>query len=222
MCLEVPNRSKLWHPESLTYKFLAEARRLWDLESAGIPCVTTVQAALFLSLIYSDGSLDNLATSFLDHALSVGKRINMFDISDSRNGVGLEMTKAHLFTAWRVFAWQTMFNYSFFRPPLMEYPPGQRLPSMEADGEWYGETWVLYHGDQNPTPLHIGHYMLAEAKLYTIINDLGFLCFGGSTQKLLTSSEIMSIKEDLDVWKENLPGVLQPRMLVFPLHFSLQ
>lgn len=222
MCLDIPNRGKVWHPGSLTYKFLAEARRLWDLESAGQSSVTTVQAALLLSLVYSDGSLDGLATIFLDHALTVGKHSHIFEASDSEISFGSNMTKARLFTAWRVFAWQTMFNYSFFRPSLMIHPPERQMPSTEADPEWYGEIWVLYPGDQGPTPLHIGHHMQAEARLYTIINELGFLCFGRSTQRPITSNKILSVKRDLDVWKDTLPNALQARALVFPLHFSLQ
>ena len=219
MCLEISDRVKVWHPGSLTYKFLAEARRLWDLEMKGKPRVTVIQAALVLSLTYVFNSLDGLSTFFLEQAITMGERMHLFEANNCEQDP--KMAKARLFTAWKIFSWQMMFDYSYFRPPHMKDPPQIPLPDVELEPQWYGEIWVQYPHDQNLTPLHLGHHMKAEAGLYTAINELGYLCFGRSSRSL-TTNEILTLKRKFDAWKEALPKTLQPGELVIPLHFSLQ
>ncbi|KAJ6200931.1 hypothetical protein J3E72DRAFT_183420, partial [Bipolaris maydis] len=200
--------SRCGHPESLTYKFLAEARRLWDLELTGKPQIITIQAALALSMTYAFNSLDELSTFFLKQAITMGDHMHLFDASNPEEDP--KMAEARLFTAWKVFSWQTMFDYSYFRELHIKDP-------LQTS---YGEIWVQYPHDQNLTPLNLRYYMRAEARLSTVINELGCLCFGRSRRSLNTS-EILAFERKLDAWEEAQPDILQPERLVMPLHFSL-
>ncbi|KAH7561888.1 hypothetical protein BM1_02992 [Bipolaris maydis] len=163
--------SRCGHPESLTYKFLAEARRIWDVELTGKPQITTIQAALVLSMTYAFNSLDELSTFFLEQAVTMGHHMHLFDASNPEEDP--KMAEARLFTAWK-----------------------------------------------NLTPLNLRYYMRAEARLSTVINELGCLCFGRSRRSLNTS-EILAFERKLDAWEEAQPDILQPERLVMPLHFSL-
>ncbi|EMD96008.1 hypothetical protein COCC4DRAFT_122531 [Bipolaris maydis ATCC 48331] len=200
--------SRCGHPESLTYKFLAEARRIWDVELTGKPQITTIQAALVLSMTYAFNSLDELSTFFLEQAVTMGHHMHLFDASNPEEDP--KMAEARLFTAWKVFSWQTMFDYSYFRELHIKDP-------LQTS---YGEIWVQYPHDQNLTPLNLRYYMRAEARLSTVINELGCLCFGRSRRSLNTS-EILAFERKLDAWEEAQPDILQPERLVMPLHFSL-
>ncbi|KAK7698116.1 hypothetical protein SLS64_012891 [Diaporthe eres] len=46
-------RSELWNPQNIGYRFLVEARRLWELEDLENPRLTTFQATILLSLAYN-------------------------------------------------------------------------------------------------------------------------------------------------------------------------
>ncbi|KAJ8113741.1 hypothetical protein OPT61_g4193 [Boeremia exigua] len=132
MCVDIPDRVKVWHPDSLTYKFLAEARRLWDLEPTEEPHITTIQAALALSQTYIINSLDGLSTFFLEQAIKMGQHMHLFDISNTEDA---RMAKARLHTAWKTFSWQSMLAYAYFRAPHMKDPPQIPLPDMEIDSQ---------------------------------------------------------------------------------------
>ncbi|KAJ4406241.1 hypothetical protein N0V91_004693 [Didymella pomorum] len=204
----------------LTAEFLAEARRLWDLEPVEEPYITTIQAALALSQTYIINGLDKLSTFFLEQAIKMGQHMHLFDSSSNGKMKDTRMAKAGIHTAWKTFSWQAMLAYSYLRAPLLKDPPQIPLPDMELDPQWYGETWVQYPHDQNLTALCLGHHMKAEAELFTIFNELSYLCFGRPSRSLITS-EILSLKGKFDAWKAALPGTLQPGALVLPHSFSL-
>ncbi|KAJ6286265.1 hypothetical protein J3E71DRAFT_359029 [Bipolaris maydis] len=169
--------------ESLTYKFLAEARRLWDLELTGKPQIITIQAALALSMTYAFNSLDELSTFFLKQAITMGHHMHLFDASNPEEDP--KMAEARLFTAWK-----------------------------------YGEIWVQYPHEQNLTPLNLRYYMRAEARLSTVINELGWLCFGRSRRSLNTS-KILAFERKLDAWEEAQPDILQPERLYYQTIIAL-
>ncbi|KAF5976055.1 nitrogen assimilation transcription factor nit-4 [Fusarium coicis] len=50
-CPDTASRLEYWNPESLRYRFLAESRRLWELEMEKEPRITTLQAAMVLNPI---------------------------------------------------------------------------------------------------------------------------------------------------------------------------
>ncbi|KAH7153889.1 hypothetical protein DER46DRAFT_637986 [Fusarium sp. MPI-SDFR-AT-0072] len=177
--LDIPDRSKMWLFDSLTYRFMAEARRLWDIDSCKESSIPTIQAAMIISYTTTN------------HRPS-----------------DPDLDKARVFTAWALYSWQALFNFSFFRPPPITKPsvisrPGANYPHTPTRNR-----------------LHVGHKLQAEMQLRHIMNDLGSLMFGDSSRSL-TLDEIVEIKKKLDGWKDSLPDCLQPKNLVFPLHLSL-
>ncbi|KAF2655122.1 hypothetical protein K491DRAFT_693149 [Lophiostoma macrostomum CBS 122681] len=218
-CYEIPNRSKVWLPDSLTYKLMAEARRLWDLEPSGKPRITTIQVALILSYTTTNNSLDKIGTMYLEQAIGMSKDLDLFGLNDHDKST--KMGKARIFTAWAVFSWQALFDYYFFRPPHLRQPPQVPLPDPRVEPQWYGEIWVQYPPNQTLDPLYLGHKLQAEAILHTIMNEIGLLSFGETPLRPLTLDEIGVLKRKLDAWMATLPEPLQPKRLVFPHHLTL-
>ena len=182
--------------------------------------ITTIQAALILSLTATNNSLDKIGTVYLDQAIEMSRDLDLFGPNDSNKST--KMAKARVLTAWAVFSLQAAFNYFFFRSPHLEQPPQVPLPDPRAEPQWYGEIWVQYPRNQIPTPLYLGHKLQAEATLHTIMNEIGLILFGGTSARSLTLDEIVVFKRKLDEWKDTLAEPLQPRRLVFPLHLALQ
>ncbi|PVH99462.1 hypothetical protein DM02DRAFT_643005 [Periconia macrospinosa] len=213
------NRSKIWLPDSLTYRFLSEARRLWDLELLKKPRISTIQAALILSYISANNGLDKIGTVYLEQAIKMSKRLDLF--GEEKYGKDTKIGKARIFTAWAVFSWQAVFDYYFFRPPHLEQPPRVPLPDSALDPQWYGEIWMQYPSDQTPIPLCLGHKLKTEASLHAIMNEMGLALFGEPSPPPLTLEEIATFKRRLEEWKRALPEPLQPHKLVFPHHINL-
>ncbi|RFN43191.1 zn2cys6 transcriptional regulator [Fusarium flagelliforme] len=219
-CLEIPNRSKIWLPESLTYKFLAEARRLWDLASMKKASIPTIQAALILSYTMANNGMDEVGSLYAKRACEMGKELDLFG-PDKYN---TNLDKARVFTAWSIFSWQANFDFAFFRSPYLQYPPQIPLPDATGEPLWYGEVWVQYPEDPIKYPLHVGSKLEAETSFNMIRNEMGarlYGVYGTASANILTFDDITCFKNMLDDWRDKLPEVLQPRKLAFPLHLTL-
>jgi hypothetical protein len=127
----------VWLPESPTYRFMAEARKLWDIESFRTSRITTIQAALILSYTTTNNGMDEVGTMYLKQACEMGRDLLLFGPDNNREGVKMGIARA--FTAWAIFSWQAMFNYSFRRPPDLENPPQVPLPDARMEPKWYGD-----------------------------------------------------------------------------------
>ncbi|KAL4725847.1 hypothetical protein ACLX1H_006521 [Fusarium chlamydosporum] len=218
-CLQIPNRSKIWLPESLTYRFMAEARRLWDLESLRPSSIPTIQAALILSYTTTNNGMDEVGLMYAKRACEMGNELGLF--GPDRNGKRTKLGNARVFTAWAIFSWQANFDFAFFRPPYFEGPPEMSLPVAIIEPLWYGEVWVQYPHDPTLRQLYIGCKLQAEAGLHTIKNELGAVLYRGSPDTSMTLDQIIQFKQKLDDWENSLPEPLQIRNLVFPLHLTL-
>ncbi|RBR26067.1 uncharacterized protein FIESC28_01095 [Fusarium coffeatum] len=216
--LEIPNRSKIWLPDSLTCRFMAEARRLWDIESSKESSITTIQAALILSYTTTNNGMDEIGAFYAKRACEMGKDLDLF--GPDKHGKDTRLGKARLFTAWGIFSWQALFDYSFFRPPYLEHPPQASLPNPTVEPQWYGEVWIQYPHNPTLDPLHVGCKLQTEAALHAIMNELGAVLFRKPSRSL-TLGEIAVFKQKLNDWKNTLPEPLQPKKLVFPLHLTL-
>jgi hypothetical protein len=86
------------------YQFLAEARRLWELESCHTS-LTNIQAALVLNITYNVNGLDTIGNNYLTYALYHAEQMQLLDpcpeIKDR------QMRNARYFTAWSLFNYQT-------------------------------------------------------------------------------------------------------------------
>ncbi|KAG7404647.1 Nitrogen assimilation transcription factor nit-4 [Fusarium oxysporum f. sp. rapae] len=217
--LDIPDRSKMWLLDSLTYRFMAEARRLWDIDSCKESFIPTIQAAMIISYTTTNNGMDQVGALYLPRALEMSKVMDLFGPTTHPGDPDLD--KARVFTAWALYSWQALFNFSFFRPPPITKPPLISRPDANVSPEWYGEVWMQYPHTPARNRLHVGHKLQAEVQLRHVMNELGSLMFGGLSSGFLTLDEIAGIKRKLDSWKHSLPVCLQPKNLVFPLHLSL-
>ncbi len=89
-------------PDSLGYLFLAEARRLFDLERAS-PSITTVQGAAVINLTCNINGTDDIGCLYLRMSLEMAETMGMFS---GNSGKGGEWQLASAVTAWGLFNWQ--------------------------------------------------------------------------------------------------------------------
>lgn len=106
---DVPNRAKFWIPQNLGYQFLAEAKRLWELESRkSAKTLTTIQAAVLLSIVAITTAMDKVGTSYLMQAIVMAMDQDMFSPTTGTDNEKLRRARA--FTAWGLFCWQAYVN----------------------------------------------------------------------------------------------------------------
>ncbi|KAM0457974.1 hypothetical protein ACHAO4_002695 [Trichoderma viride] len=124
----IPKREQFWNPQGLKYRFLAEAIRLWELESARVDLVT-VQAATLLNLVYGHNGMDKIGDIYLNHALNKARQLDLF--GDHATVDNERMFHARVFSAWALFNWQCVQSYYYYRAPLISDPPAIPLPDPE-------------------------------------------------------------------------------------------
>lgn len=97
------NRAEFWNPQNLVYQFVAEARRLWELERGQME-LTTIHAAMIIHLIYEMNGFDKLGWPYTVEAIAIARDLHLFEpCPDGDDG---DMRAARLYTAWSLFAWQ--------------------------------------------------------------------------------------------------------------------
>lgn len=103
------NRAEYWNPHTLTYRFLAEAKRLWELE-APVPRITTMQAGIVFSVIYNLCGLDEIGQPYRIHAVALARELRLFD--GTAKGQSGRMRNGRAFAAWTLFNWETYVRLS--------------------------------------------------------------------------------------------------------------
>ena len=89
-------------PDSLGYRFLAEARRLLDLDFAD-PTVTAVQASAIVNLTLNVNGIDEIGWWYLRMSLDLAKSLGLFSIPASGDS---EWHVVIVVTTWGLFNWQ--------------------------------------------------------------------------------------------------------------------
>jgi hypothetical protein len=103
---ELPKRYEYWNPRNMSYQFLVEAKRLWEIETTSRRVrLTTIQAAILLHLIHVANAMDAVGSIYTQQAVSLAQRIGLF--GPSAAGQNTKRSNAKLFTAWALFNWQT-------------------------------------------------------------------------------------------------------------------
>ena len=83
--------------------FLAEAKRLWELE-ADSPRITTIQAAILLDLTHIISGVDKIGRAYSVRAVAMAKGLGLFD---STIVVRSQRTAAaRAFTAWMIYHYE--------------------------------------------------------------------------------------------------------------------
>ena len=90
--------------DTLSYQFITEAKRLWDIEDVAGSKLTTIQAAIVMNVIYNSNGTDRIGSTLLQRAVDMAHDLQLFTFP----GYGSHdlMTRARHFTAWCLFIWQ--------------------------------------------------------------------------------------------------------------------
>ncbi|KAF6810225.1 C6 transcription factor, partial [Colletotrichum sojae] len=211
-----PNRVEYWNPQTLVYRFLAEAKRLWELE-ASVPRLTTIQAGILFSVFHNLCGLDEIGQPYRIHGVSLAQKLRLFSQTSCKESGAKRDGWAY--TAWALYNWETLVAFSFMIPPLVKKPPDWPLPDPSKDQRWYGETWLQYPLVSKPSPAHFGHIFHARSRFRVIMNEYCEAAF--SPKPYLDVEEANGLHERLKLWYGNLPQPLTPKSIVLPGHLQL-
>lgn len=98
------NRAEYWNPNTLVYRFLAEAKRLWELEATEAR-ITTVQAGILFNVFHNLCGLDEIGQAYRIQAIALAHQLRLFDSSVYMHDQRMRYGRA--FAAWALFNWET-------------------------------------------------------------------------------------------------------------------
>lgn len=215
----VPNSDRFWLPQGLAYRFLAEAKRLWEMEDHGVSKLTTMQAAIILNAISLTDATDKIGKAFHNQAVAMALDMKLMTTRDQEIQ-GSSMRKARAFTAWCLFAWDVIQSFFFFKRPTFPAPPLQTLPDA-TDQAWYGEIWLRYPGDQL-VPTHAGAVFRASMGMRLIQHALSLAFFELPEGAPGPSAHaVQDFLDQLYRWFDALPECVSPKNTVLPVHLRL-
>ncbi|UKZ84703.1 uncharacterized protein TrAFT101_000603 [Trichoderma asperellum] len=214
----IPNREQFWVPQSLRYRFLAEAIRLWELENIRVDLVT-VQAATLLNLVYSHNGMDKIGEVYLNHALQKAQQLDLF--GDHATIDNERMFHARVFSAWALFDWQCIQSYYYYRAPLIPDPPAVPLPDPERHPFWYGDFMLKYPLSSTLVPAQCGQHFKAVSGLRAIIHDMATIGYSQTPYPEDSLEPVLAIFSRLEKWFSELPDALSPQNIVFPWQLKL-
>jgi hypothetical protein len=99
-----PLRAEYWNPQTLGYRFMAEAKRLWELEATE-PRITTVQAGILFTVFHNLCGLDEIGAAYRIQAIALYHKLRLFD--NTIGGESLRIERGRAFTAWAMYNWET-------------------------------------------------------------------------------------------------------------------
>ncbi|KAM3530884.1 hypothetical protein NHJ13051_001112 [Beauveria bassiana] len=211
------NRAEFWDPSTMGYRFLAECRRLWELE-IGNSSLTNIQAATILSLTYNMNGLDKVGWTYMIQAIAAAESIDLFgDVPDS-DSQKIKVVKT--FTAWGLYGFQAFSCFHLFKPPVVRHAPRAILPDPATHAKWYGELWLSYPTDQRLLPMWHGYTFKATAEFRVIFNDMAWQAFAEG-RKGLSRKEQAHFQERLNTWYNNLPRQLSANEVLLPSHLKM-
>ncbi|KAF5246727.1 hypothetical protein FANTH_6797 [Fusarium anthophilum] len=236
----VAHRNEHWNPQTLGYTFLAEARRLLDLEP-GRPNVTTVQAMLVMNVTLNDHGVDAGASyRYLLEAVSTARIMGLYD-SPSENmeqNADQDGKVVREVTAWALFAWQ---GWSSYVPPLnlklnfenrvislmiqelpwIKDPPQTPCPDPAQCPFWYGDIWVRYPSSQEPIATKYYQTFKAYLDFWAIFNDIAGVLFSPTQVRAIYLSQAVEFYVRLRSWFNGLPDDMHPGKIVLPFQLKL-
>ncbi|KAK1831522.1 nitrogen assimilation transcription factor nirA [Podospora conica] len=213
------NRAEWWNPSSLSYQFLAEAKRLWEVEQ-DVDRLTTIQAGIMLNVALSLCGLDKPGWDYTEHAMAMATRLGLFDGTHVHQFKSDRMRDAAVFTAWAVFSWTAEVSFAFHRLPAIPDPPSTPLPNVAENPQWYGELWVRYPNSNAQYAFRYGHIFKALAELMVILNDASKFLFSDPPRPTITA--LAGICARFKQWYLDLPEPLLPRNIALPAQLRLQ
>ncbi|KAG6102476.1 hypothetical protein E4U30_005953 [Claviceps sp. LM220 group G6] len=157
---------------ALGYEFLAEAKKLWDLEKDSPILITTIQAALVLSVTLNVCSAEALGMRYTRAAVAMAVERGLYDASDAQR-TSEPIQQAHDFTAWCLHNWCILQGYQFVISPGIDTHRLPSLPDPEDHAEWYGEFWI--QDSSTITRFSVNHARLFKSRceMLSILNQIG-------------------------------------------------
>ncbi|KAL1842456.1 hypothetical protein VTJ49DRAFT_5193 [Mycothermus thermophilus] len=209
-----PHRVEFWTPRSLPYAFLAEAKRLWDIEvDREQPRLTTIHAAVILCLRYGSDGADSVGIKFLVKALEFALKMGLFTRKETCETRG---SLARAFTAWSLYAYQGVTFYYLRRTPIVAEPPVTPLPDYDTVHNLTGEIYIQYPLQPTPTPITLPATFRAQVELNVMMMEIGNTFHSNPTPETATLDAALKYYEKLDAWFRALPPELQPKWVVMP------
>ena len=212
----IPDRAKFWSPQNLAYQFLAEARRLWEMQD-GQSSLTAIQAAIVLNIIYDCDTMDKIGRSYLLQAVAMAHDLKLFQ-SSSDKAMSKKMQRARTFTAWCLFAWDAMHSFHYRLSPLFDEAPECPLPSAQDHPSWYPEIYVRYPLDNTVLSIGFGPSMKAMVDLQYIAHNVSRYYWSGYSQPAKDPSPF---RHQLDGWVRSLPEPLTFNNIISPMHLRI-
>ncbi|KAH7264601.1 hypothetical protein B0J15DRAFT_511621 [Fusarium solani] len=205
---ELPDRSPFWKPHTLGYQFLAEAKRLWELERYSRKRITTLQAGAIICISCNIDGIDKIGASYLAQCIAMGVDMGLFTQTFASRS--LRQRTVYAMTAWSLFAWQATQQFHFYLEPLLSEQPVIELP---VD---LGEIIVMYPHAGSPWPIQHSSVFHAIIGFRTIMNE---------GRGPLSLDEAMSYRAKLLERMRSLPASLlaslSPGQIVLPTHLKL-
>lgn len=206
-------------PKSLLYKFLAESRMLWELESTGKTCLTTIQAAYTLATVINNNGIDKVGWQYMLQAITMSEELAIFQ--SSANLRCPKERRARTWTAWSVWWFQVELGYYYFhQPPYLNRPPVDPLPDPTTEPEWYGETLLQYPQSGVLIPIHLGHNMRLKCDLNVIKSEIATELFASSCP--FTLERARHYHDRLERWYQKLPTPYTPKRIFTIPQFLIQ
>ncbi|RYO09559.1 hypothetical protein AA0119_g978 [Alternaria tenuissima] len=214
-------RSEFWNPNTYSYRCLAEARRLWELQkSQQLYNLTSAQAATILGRIYFANGMDEMGWTTWTYALELADRLELFT-KVAEYGTEKDRVSRTL-TAWGIFSQQAFSCFYLMKPPLSRIPPKDGLPDYRDAQSFFGEIWVKYPLVTHLTPIYLAQTFLALIKLGCIMNDIaGKALSEGSGQNHLGLQQVGRYHTMLVQWFYDLPEPLQSHNIAMPSQLLL-
>ncbi|KAI0161186.1 hypothetical protein GGR52DRAFT_164583 [Hypoxylon sp. FL1284] len=214
----IKNRAAYWLPDNLGYRFLAEARRLFDLEQRN-PAITTVQAGAIIHLTSIINGVDDISWMYIDTSIQIAQSISLLspNAEESR-----EWQLAASATAWSLFNWQALAAFHTFQPPILKDPPARPLPEVDDAAEYYGEIWVKYPLGRQPIPMLNGLVFRAVSGFRVIMNEITISSFASPKSfSRMSLDTAIGYRSRLLAWYGNLPEPLRARNIALPSHLKI-
>ncbi|KAF5655412.1 NirA-like nitrate assimilation regulatory protein [Fusarium sp. NRRL 25303] len=210
---KMSHRSQFWNPRTLGYQFLAEARRLWKLE-IGNARLTTIQAAIILSIVHDANGSDEVGRSYLTQAVAAAHAMHLFS-TPTTDSDDVEYN-ARAFTAWALFGLQ---GFHVFKAPLLSMPPSIQLSTQD---DCYGDFGLRYPSAKGPVSINYANTFRTFSDFRVIMNDVAVVFFSGfqnTPETILDRIKGFCIR--LDSWYRNLPPGLKATEITFPWQLKL-
>ncbi|RFN43459.1 hypothetical protein FIE12Z_12303, partial [Fusarium flagelliforme] len=213
---------QFWNPNSLGYKFLAEAKRLWAVEESRERSLTTLQAALIMNTIVNMFGIDKLASAYLVQAIDIAHELGLFE--PTTYIMHKKLRHSYDLTAWSLFHWQCTLSFQFQTAPLLRTPPQSPLPDPDLNPDWYSEIWLKYPSTSVLVPMQYRYTFKARVEFSLVLNAAMLQDYTSESDIQVVRSgagRIIETVEKLEAWYRTLPGPLLPSNIVFPSQLKL-